>query len=126
MKMQVGAVCTPSTPAPVRKKRRTNRDLRERLARCEALLKQYAPPAPGEFDTSTSSPSLDYAASVDDSFQSPAQFPSLAPNDADVNAIWMPMGKVIVEDGGFKYVDNFPWVTVQKQVGCLPRSFDYV
>ncbi len=34
--------CTPSTPAPARKRRRPNQDLQERLARCEELLKEYA------------------------------------------------------------------------------------
>jgi len=33
--------CTPSTPAPARKRRRPNQDLQERLARCEELLDQY-------------------------------------------------------------------------------------
>lgn len=38
--------CTPSTPAPARKRRRPNQDLQERLARCEELLKEYATEKP--------------------------------------------------------------------------------
>ncbi|KND86384.1 putative transcriptional regulatory protein [Tolypocladium ophioglossoides CBS 100239] len=34
--------CTSSTPAPMRRRRRPNQDLRERLARCEELLLQCA------------------------------------------------------------------------------------
>ncbi|RMJ18632.1 hypothetical protein BHE90_008553 [Fusarium euwallaceae] len=37
--IKLKAVCTPSTPAPPRKRRRPNQDLLERLARCEALLR---------------------------------------------------------------------------------------
>ncbi|KAL2754910.1 hypothetical protein ACRALDRAFT_1011066, partial [Sodiomyces alcalophilus JCM 7366] len=55
--------CTPSTPAPVRKRRRPNQDLQERLARCEALLKQYAsagplPPLPSNHADSPNAPSV--------------------------------------------------------------------
>lgn len=118
--MQVGAICTPSTPAPARKSRRTNRDLRERLARCEALLKQH------ELSSSTIEPasastsrSTDYAASMSDASQSPSQ--QLTPfaddeRERELNPIWMPQGKVIVENGSVKYVDNFPWATIQNQV----------
>lgn len=34
--------CTPSTPAPARKRKRPNQDLQERLSRCEQLLREYA------------------------------------------------------------------------------------
>ncbi|PTB78675.1 hypothetical protein M440DRAFT_1297637, partial [Trichoderma longibrachiatum ATCC 18648] len=40
--IKANVTCTPSTPAPARKRRRPNQDLQERLARCEELLKQYA------------------------------------------------------------------------------------
>ncbi|VTT68134.1 unnamed protein product [Fusarium fujikuroi] len=36
---QLKTVCTPSSPAPPRKRRRPNQDLLERLARCEELLR---------------------------------------------------------------------------------------
>ncbi|KAG8407078.1 hypothetical protein J3458_020573 [Metarhizium acridum] len=36
-------LCTPGTPAPARKRRATEQDLLERVERCEALLKGYAP-----------------------------------------------------------------------------------
>ncbi|ROT38976.1 hypothetical protein SODALDRAFT_149802 [Sodiomyces alkalinus F11] len=44
--LKANVPCSPSTPAPVRKRRRPNQDLQERLARCEALLKQYASAGP--------------------------------------------------------------------------------
>jgi len=40
-KAGVGASCVPSTPAPVRQRRRPAQDLRRRLARCEELLLQH-------------------------------------------------------------------------------------
>ncbi|KAI5457493.1 fungal-specific transcription factor domain-containing protein [Mariannaea sp. PMI_226] len=123
---KIGARCTPSTPAPARKKRRTNRDLRERLAKCEALLKQYGPlPTTNGADTSGSSPSVDYAGSGDGSLlQSPLQIQSQGPDDNSRNPIWMPMGKVIVEDGSMKYSDNFPWSTVQKQLQSMRQLLE--
>ncbi|KAH6970980.1 fungal-specific transcription factor domain-containing protein [Ilyonectria sp. MPI-CAGE-AT-0026] len=125
---KVGAICTPSTPAPARKSRRTNRDLRERLARCEALLKQH------ELSASTSEPaaastsrSTDYAASMSDASQSPSQ--QLTPfaddeRERELNPIWMPQGKVIVENGSVKYVDNFPWATIQNQLQTIHQLLD--
>lgn len=52
-------MCTPSVPAPPRKRRRPNQDLQERLARCEELLKEYATSAtkPTPSPTPYSSPS---------------------------------------------------------------------
>ncbi|KAK0620079.1 fungal-specific transcription factor domain-containing protein [Immersiella caudata] len=53
-KAGVGASCVPSTPAPVRRRRRPAQDLRRRLARCEELLLQHAnqppesPPLPSQ------------------------------------------------------------------------------
>lgn len=38
--LKLKIVCTPSTPAPPRKRKRPNQDLLERLARCEALLRR--------------------------------------------------------------------------------------
>ncbi|KAM5353517.1 hypothetical protein ACJ41O_000167 [Fusarium nematophilum] len=37
--IKLNVVCTPSTPAPPRKRRRPNQELLERLARCEAMLR---------------------------------------------------------------------------------------
>ncbi|WZH43102.1 Zn2-C6 fungal-type domain-containing protein [Fusarium acuminatum] len=37
--IRLKTVCTPSLPAPPRKRRRPNQDLLERLARCEELLR---------------------------------------------------------------------------------------
>lgn len=40
--VKANVVCTPSTPAPPRQRMRPRRDLQERLARCESLLRQYS------------------------------------------------------------------------------------
>ncbi|KAI0852163.1 fungal-specific transcription factor domain-containing protein [Daldinia vernicosa] len=84
--------CTPSTPAPARKRRRPNQDLQQRLARCEELLSEYAtakPPAPS-------------------SIESPTQDES-----------WKPLGKLIVDDGGVKFIDSFLWATIHSELSAM-------
>ncbi|KAF3063909.1 hypothetical protein GL218_02305 [Daldinia childiae] len=84
--------CTPSTPAPARKRRRPNQDLQQRLARCEELLSEYAtakPPAP----SSAESPSRDES--------------------------WRPLGKLIVDEGGVKFIDSFLWATIHSELSAM-------
>ncbi|KAF7552677.1 hypothetical protein G7Z17_g4171 [Cylindrodendrum hubeiense] len=96
---KVNAICTPSTPAPA--------------------------PTPSEVAASTAR-STDYAASMLDSPQSTAQsqLTPFADDDKDLNPIWMPKGKVIIENGSVKYVDNFPWATVQNQLQSMRQLLD--
>ena len=95
--------CTPSTPAPARKRRRPNQDLQERLARCEDLLRSYASAASsGE----TSNPGT--MSRSDDS-------PRDAPRFAEPPA-WPPPGKVISEDGSTRFVDSVMWTTIHEEV----------
>lgn len=93
--------CTPSTPAPARKRRRPNQDLQERLARCEELLKEYATAKP-------ESPP-------------PAKSPSPKPADRipeleDPIPKWKPAGKLIEEDGGVRFMDSYLLTTVYDEV----------
>ncbi|KAJ3942576.1 hypothetical protein N0V92_013793, partial [Colletotrichum tropicale] len=130
--------CTPSTPAPARKRRRPNQDLQERLARCEALLKQYAttgsttPPAgpptvssilspstqPTPSSTAGPSPSITQlplptgTASIIDDIGSPA------------TSQWKPAGKVVVEDGSVRFMDSYLWATVHDQLTAMRQIIE--
>jgi hypothetical protein len=92
--------CTPSTPAPARKRRRPNQDLQERLARCEELLKEYA---------TTDKPEI----------QAVPQ-PVHTPMFDDNYMRWQPAGKLVKEDGGIRFMDNFLFGTIYDEVRCLP------
>ncbi|AEO63002.1 uncharacterized protein THITE_2107846 [Thermothielavioides terrestris NRRL 8126] len=77
--------CTPSTPAPARKRRRPNQDLQERLARCEELLKEYAAEKPDQL----------------------AARPAQPPNFHDEAYIrWQPEGRLVREDGSVRFMDS--------------------
>lgn len=127
---QANVTCTPSTPAPARKRRRPNQDLQERLARCEDLLKQYAgagpppgapskpaePLTPNTMDTATDPPTK--ATTSPDEESSPTyRSPSMA------------TGKMIKEDSGIRFMDSYIWASVMDHVRFrrltmrLPSSF---
>lgn len=100
--IQANVTCTPSTPAPARKRRRPNQDLQERLARCEELLKEYATAKP-------------------DSSSPPAKRPSPRPADPlpeleDPLPNWKPAGKLIEEGGGVRFMDSYLLTTVWDEV----------
>ena len=96
--------CTPSTPAPARKRRRPNQDLQERLARCEELLKEYATEKP-------ESPA-------------PRQLQQLPAYDEGLMK-WHPAGKLVKEDGGVRFMDSFLLGTVYDEVR-KPDSMCYL
>lgn len=101
---QANVTCTPSTPAPARKRRRPNQDLQERLARCEELLKEYAtakPPSPPP--AKPPSPKPDRVTELEDPTQK-----------------WKPAGKLFEEDGGVRFMDSYLLTTVYDEV----RQFD--
>ncbi|KAF0329652.1 fungal specific transcription factor domain-containing protein [Colletotrichum asianum] len=136
--IKANVTCTPSTPAPARKRRRPNQDLQERLARCEALLKQYAttgsttPPAgpptvssilspatqPTPSSTAGPSPSITQlplptgTASILDDIGSPA------------TSQWKPAGKVVVEDGSVRFMDSYLWATVHDQLTAMRQIIE--
>ncbi|KAI5862733.1 fungal-specific transcription factor domain-containing protein [Durotheca rogersii] len=90
--IKANSTCTPSTPAPARKRRRPNQDLQQRLARCEKLLSEYATAKPSA-PSSTESPGRDQN--------------------------WMPTGKLIVDDGGVKFVDSFLWGSIHGELAAM-------
>ncbi|KAI1170123.1 fungal-specific transcription factor domain-containing protein [Nemania sp. FL0916] len=87
--------CTPSTPAPPRKRRRPNQDLQQRLARCEELLSEYT--------ANPRTPSHD------------------APNR---DGSWRPMGKVVIDDDGTKFTDSHLWATVHNEISAMREMLE--
>ncbi|TGJ87904.1 hypothetical protein E0Z10_g801 [Xylaria hypoxylon] len=82
--------CTPSTPAPPRKRRRPNQDLQQRLARCEELLSEY---------TTT---------------------PRTPPNDSPSrDEPWRAMGRLVIDDDGTKFTDSHLWATVHQEISAM-------
>ncbi|KAJ8110219.1 hypothetical protein ONZ43_g5929 [Nemania bipapillata] len=82
--------CTPSTPAPPRKRRRPNQDLQQRLARCEELLSEYT------------------------------TNPRTPPNDPPSHEEpWRPMGKLVIDDDGTKFTDSHLWATVHNEISAM-------
>ncbi|KAI1102407.1 fungal-specific transcription factor domain-containing protein [Jackrogersella minutella] len=90
--IKANVACTPSTPAPARKRRRPNQDLQQRLARCEELLSEYATAKP-------TAPSSADSPSQDDT--------------------WRPLGKLIIDDGGVKFIDSFLWASIHSELSAM-------
>ena len=97
---QANVKCTPSTPAPARKRRRPNQDLQERLSRCEELLKEYVTEKP-EGPGAPSAPSAAYA---------------------DPYRQWQPQGKLVKEDGGLRFMDSVILGTIYDEVSRPPSN----
>ncbi|VUC23043.1 unnamed protein product [Clonostachys rosea] len=121
-----GNTCVPSTPAPPRKRRRMNEVLLERLAKCEALLKQYEgvpPPNGSGASTSQSTTPYDHTTGNTDASQSGSD--SEEDNfDFKVSAALKPVGSFVLEEGSAKYVDSFPWATIQGQLKSIRQILE--
>lgn len=94
---QANVKCTPSTPAPARKRRRPNQDLQERLARCEELLKEYAHEKPEHLEPRTSQ--------------------SAVPDEPHLG--WQPTGKLVRDEGSMRFMDS-PLLVVYDEVRPTP------
>ncbi|KJZ73971.1 hypothetical protein HIM_06639 [Hirsutella minnesotensis 3608] len=109
--IKANVTCTPSTPAPARKRRRPNQDLQERLSRCEELLKQYAsgsapPPQAHSPTTPTTGP------------VKPEQADS-TPMTTDSPDDWKPPCKMVNEEGGARYMDSFIFASVYEELQAM-------
>ncbi|KAK6848916.1 hypothetical protein PG995_012749 [Apiospora arundinis] len=93
---KAGVTCTPSTPAPARKRRRPNHDLQQRLARCEELLQEYATAKPA----------------------GPASGP--APDEKGIR----PVGKLIHGDSGPRFMNSFMWAEVYDELRAMREIMD--
>ncbi|KAL0933592.1 fungal specific transcription factor domain-containing protein [Colletotrichum truncatum] len=103
------ATCSPSIPAPVRKRRRPNAELQARLARCEELLAKYA---------AASKEPLDHTSTVP-----PTQSANI-PHYENHQMNWKPAGKLVVEDGSVRFMDNFLWATVYEELRQMRELVD--
>ncbi|KAI0123087.1 fungal-specific transcription factor domain-containing protein [Xylariales sp. AK1849] len=94
--VKANVTCTPSTPAPARKRRRPNQDLQQRLARCEELLSEYATAKPSDESPEPSS--------IDEPFNSNA--------------------KLVVDDSGLRFTDSPFWSTLHNEVRAMREILD--
>ncbi|KAI1115777.1 fungal-specific transcription factor domain-containing protein [Nemania sp. NC0429] len=87
--------CTPSTPAPPRKRRKPNQDLQQRLARCEELLSEYTtnPRTPSTESTGRDEP-------------------------------WRPMAKLVIDDDGTRFTDSHLWATVHHEISAMREMLE--
>ncbi|KKA30563.1 hypothetical protein TD95_005384 [Thielaviopsis punctulata] len=108
--IKANATCTPSTPAPARKRRRPNQDLQERLARCEELLKSYYASG-GQISTQPITPSAPTTA------HEPAPYP---PNSSDFTQT----GRVVMEDGTTRFTDNVLWSKFYDELAAMRKIID--
>ena len=124
---QAGVGCTPSTPAPPRKRRRPHQDLQERLARCEALIKTYTSASNAQ-EQSAMAAAVDAGAragagassssSNSPSSTMPTQHAS-APTPTPAESAymhWPPAGKVPSENGTSTFVDSHLWAGIYDEV----------
>ncbi|KUI71428.1 hypothetical protein VM1G_06725 [Cytospora mali] len=107
---EANVTCTPSTPAPARKRRRPNQDLQERLARCEELLKEYATAKPASPPPRSPSPKRVKVDGV--------------PELEDPIPKWKPAGKLVEEDGGLRFMDSYLLGTVYDELKSMRRLVD--
>ncbi|POR35868.1 Putative transcriptional regulatory protein [Tolypocladium paradoxum] len=110
--VKANVTCTPSTPAPARKRRRPNQDLQERLARCEELLKQYAG-GPGPADQQGQSPLTPVTSEV-----KPEPSDS-TPMSTDTQQSWKPACKMINDEGGVRFMDSYIWASVYDELQAM-------
>ncbi|KAL7934132.1 fungal-specific transcription factor domain-containing protein [Trichoderma chlorosporum] len=123
--IKANVTCTPSTPAPARKRRRPNQDLQERLARCEELLKQYAsgsvpitapsaplappaPPAQRPLPPLPATPSNPNLPTPD--------VPVATPASVDSTQSRNPGSLMVKEDGNVRFMDSYIWASVYDEL----------
>ncbi|RSL41187.1 hypothetical protein CEP53_012909 [Fusarium sp. AF-6] len=112
--IKANVTCTPSTPAPARKRRRPNQDLQERLARCEQLLKQYA-------DGTVPSPSAQASPAMNSAM---SDVMVSTPNNCDSQMKWKPTGKMVKEEGGVRFMDSYLWANIHEELQAMKEIVD--
>ncbi|KOS17150.1 putative transcriptional regulatory protein [Escovopsis weberi] len=117
--------CTPSTPAPTRKRRRPNQDLQERLARCEELLKQYASgpmslsgePPKKRAASVTSAPATTppSSATLTNGSTGGDTAPSTAPPESK-QSLKKPGTIAVGDDGNVRFMDSYVFASVYDEL----------
>jgi hypothetical protein len=100
LRLQAGVLCTPSTPTPVRQRRRPNQDLRQRLARCEELLLQHAGAAQVPAPRPPEREDLLMSGPTGNEFPQPPR----------------PACLVVQDEGSTRLVDNYVWASLYQEV----------
>ncbi|KAJ6440063.1 C6 zinc finger domain-containing protein [Purpureocillium lavendulum] len=108
--VKANVTCTPSTPAPARKRRRPNQDLQERLQRCEELLKQYAGAAPQAKEESPVANAVDHV--------KPEPSDS-TPMSTDTQQSWGSAHQLVNEDNGPRYMDSYIWASISEELQAM-------
>ncbi|RGP61090.1 transcription factor [Fusarium longipes] len=109
--------CVPSKPTPVRKRRTPNVLLQERIKKVEALLEQYTLHGSPENTSATSVPTqelLDYSPST-----------SPAPSTAQSNPVVSGPGRLVVKNGGYKFLDSCVWGTIYDNLEEMRHILDH-
>ncbi|KLU91088.1 hypothetical protein MAPG_09611 [Magnaporthiopsis poae ATCC 64411] len=110
--LKANVQCTPSTPAPPRKRRRPNQDLQERLARCEELLREYA--SEGKSEDSPSTPT--HSSTSPQHTPKPSEEPMLN---------WHKHGKLIKQEGGTtRFIDSYVVSTIYDELRAMRTIID--
>ena len=113
---KANVTCIPSTPAPPRRRRRPNQDLRERLARCEELLKHYSNgDVGGEHErlaaSAASAPTVATNLPTETSTASPALSESSERQQK---------GRLVPQEGGERFMDHHAWTSFYDEVSWAP------
>ncbi|KAJ4864013.1 fungal specific transcription factor domain-containing protein [Trichoderma breve] len=121
--IKANVTCTPSTPAPARKRRRPNQDLQERLARCEELLKQYASgsvpipgPAPAPSAPPAQRPLPPLPATPSNSNLPTSEAVVATPASVDSTQSRNPGSLMVKEDGNVRFMDSYIWASVYDEL----------
>jgi hypothetical protein len=115
--LKANVTCTPSVPAPARKRRRPNQDLQERLAKCEELLKQYAGHS-GGLPQGTQTPPERH-------LSHPVSEPTMAVSPTgESGPKWQAAGKVVHDEGSVRFMDSYLWATVYDELQAMKELID--
>ncbi|CAG2012903.1 unnamed protein product [Fusarium graminearum] len=113
--IKANLTCTPSKPTPVRKRRTPNVLLQERIKKVEALLEQYTlQGSPAAEPTSAhTNESIDF---------SPTASP--AASNGFSNPISSGPGRLVVKNGGYKFLDSMLWGTIHDNLEEMRHILD--
>ncbi|KAH8889019.1 hypothetical protein GQ53DRAFT_723806 [Thozetella sp. PMI_491] len=100
-----GLACVPSTPAPRRPRRGMRQELQDRLIKCEALLRDIGTP-------------------VDKSQPPSPPTPELEADDFSLDSLERSMGKLVLQDGKTRFVDNALLGTVYNELSAMKKILE--
>lgn len=111
---QADLKCTPSVPAPTRRRRRPRQELKDLVKRCEDLLKQHAAGNLSSYNGQSRQ-----ASGLSDPVSTQAS--RFTPSTAGPNTHPNLSGKMIKEEGNIRFVDSHLWASVYEEVSGPSR-----